>query len=346
MNLDRRLLYNFATNPLRRYSDNFEIIETGNPFLFKLEGERYSVHISYIHDSGNARTNEDEARIQIGRNRINQQIENRRNGYKTYYIGFFNTGDVFTAWDPEKVEVVSATTITSLYARKSDEEKALEHGVSLRFENARNLRRPARHPTLPVSALGFYLQNSIFFHRVPDNENEQTQTNNLIRLLTERPDFWDESSRFTTPNQTAEINREKVTFIVSRTGYRRNPRFAKEVREAYNDSCSICRKQLGLVEAAHIIPHNHEKSVDHVSNGIALCVEHHRLYDDVLILIDIDGSLTVNDDRLKFLEELNLLNGIENIYEQVKVKYKIPDEISLQPNNDFIILGKSIRLGK
>lgn len=54
--------------------------------------------------------------------------------------------------------------------------------------------------------------------------------------------------------------------------------------DAYKKTCCVCRRQLGLVQAAHIIPHSEPDSPNTVQNGLAMCIEHHRLYDDSLLL--------------------------------------------------------------
>ena len=70
MALSKELLYHFVRDSLRSYSENFQITNYNNPIEFKLNNQRFSVHVSYIHDSGNTRSNDDEVRIQIGRSLI------------------------------------------------------------------------------------------------------------------------------------------------------------------------------------------------------------------------------------------------------------------------------------
>ena len=76
--------------------------------------------------------------------------------------------------------------------------------------------------------------------------------------------------------------REKFAFV--RTSYPRDPVFKYQVMKAYGHACCVCGRQLGLVQAAHIIPHSIPESPNNVNNGLALCVEHHNLYDDGLLL--------------------------------------------------------------
>jgi hypothetical protein len=62
--------------------------------------------------------------------------------------------------------------------------------------------------------------------------------------------------------------------------------FARSVRDAYAGRCAMCGLGLGLVESAHILPVAAHDSVDEVSNGVALCANHHRAFDRHQIWID------------------------------------------------------------
>jgi putative restriction endonuclease len=66
----------------------------------------------------------------------------------------------------------------------------------------------------------------------------------------------------------------------------RDIRFRKQVLEAYGHRCAMCGVQLGLLDAAHVIPVEHPDGSDETSNGVALCALHHRAYDRSLITFD------------------------------------------------------------
>jgi hypothetical protein len=89
MALSRSLLFYFIRDALRPYSENFEIVDRRNPVQLDLNDRRYSAHVSYIHDSGNTRPNEDEVRIQIGRKLIEDQRDRYGKGERVAFIGFF-----------------------------------------------------------------------------------------------------------------------------------------------------------------------------------------------------------------------------------------------------------------
>ena len=65
----------------------------------------------------------------------------------------------------------------------------------------------------------------------------------------------------------------------------RDARFRKKVVSAYDARCAMCGLDLDLVVAAHILPVAAPGSMDIVPNGIALCENHHRLFDSHRVLI-------------------------------------------------------------
>jgi len=59
----------------------------------------------------------------------------------------------------------------------------------------------------------------------------------------------------------------------------RDAKFGKDVVEAYGKKCAMCGLNLGLVSGAHILPVSAPGSTDTISNGVALCDNHHRAFD-------------------------------------------------------------------
>lgn len=92
---------------------------------------------------------------------------------------------------------------------------------------------------------------------------------------------------------------------------KRNHRFSSAVLPLYEYSCAICEMQLNTVEAAHIIPVHDTRSVDESWNGISLCRNHHRLYDQRIIVIDEAVTIRSNPETLAILRDAGRGNGIE-----------------------------------
>jgi len=116
---DKSLLYYFVRDALKLYSEDLAVIDKSNPTIIQLNGDLYSIHLSYIHDSGNQRDNEDEARIQISKYVIEEQRECLETGYTVAFVGFFEGGKSFTVWDPRHVLSLQTKTVVSIYARQS-----------------------------------------------------------------------------------------------------------------------------------------------------------------------------------------------------------------------------------
>ena len=75
----------------------------------------------------------------------------------------------------------------------------------------------------------------------------------------------------------------------------RDPRFRRDVLEAYDERCAVCEydirfgdRLLGL-EAAHIRWHSHDGG-DVVPNGLALCAVHHKALDYGALGLDARGG--------------------------------------------------------
>ena len=87
----------------------------------------------------------------------------------------------------------------------------------------------------------------------------------------------------------------KVECVWRRT---RDSEFSRRVLDAYHNSCAVCgfavRMNGGLLalDAAHIKWHC-ASGPDHVSNGIALCALHHRLFDAGAFTVSLEQQIAV-----------------------------------------------------
>lgn len=90
----------------------------------------------------------------------------------------------------------------------------------------------------------------------------------------------------TNPNYdwTVKENRERI----STSTWKRKQIFRKKVLDVYENQCAICRcTESKILEAAHIISVADGGS-DDINNGICLCRNHHRMFDEKLICINFD----------------------------------------------------------
>ncbi len=337
MTLDHNLLFYFVRDALAPYSEDFGIEERSNPVKLKLNKKSYSVHISYVHDSGESRTNEDEVRIQIGRSLIENQRAKQGAGSRAAFVGFFEDGKTFIAWDPRHVFSLEAQKMVSIYARQSQEQSAETNLASVHRFKARLLGEESFAIALPSTAFGFYLENFEHFHKLP-NEGA------IVSLMQKHSGAYVDSGLGKTETFDFDEAGKREKFSFSRIAYPRDPKFKKAVLDAYENTCCICERQLALVQAAHIIPHAEDDSPNTVNNGLALCIEHHRLYDDALLLPGPRQTLVFNTDRANFLKQTNQDKGLDAIEARARTEYRLPRNATFYPRDDFLERGLKARL--
>lgn len=107
----------------------------------------------------------------------------------------------------------------------------------------------------------------------------------------------------------ADVERARVA--ATGTRLKREQGFSKLILNSYGHKCAVCEVQLSILEGAHIIPVHDSKGRDEVWNGLALCRNHHRLYDRRILLIDPDAVVRANEETLQVLRELGRLGGYE-----------------------------------
>lgn len=335
---DRELLHFFVRDSLRGFSENFVPLESGNPFRFSLNGRIHSVHISFVHDSGKSRTNDDETRIQISRAQIDLQRERSLAGDAVAFVGFFSDGEVFVGWDPDHVFSLEAKTVVSIYARQSMQENVAQFKTAVHQFQSRGLGEESLAIALPKSALGFYLENIHSFHALAS----EAQIMNVLESVETGLAVLDSSVNVSVE---ADGSRVRERFELVRTAYKRDPSFRTRILEAYDHRCCICGIQLGIVQAAHIVPHALPECTDDVTNGLALCSNHHRLYDDGLLLPGPGGLLRVNDARAKYLIESGRSVGLEEVQAFHGERFNTPSRLEWHPNEAYLEKGISVRLG-
>ena len=82
---------------------------------------------------------------------------------------------------------------------------------------------------------------------------------------------------------------------------RRDHKFREIVIIAYSEQCAICNCDIKVdgstiaLEAAHIMMHA-AGGPDKVTNGLALCVMHHKLFDLGIMTVDEDMNARVFDN--------------------------------------------------
>ena len=112
------------------------------------------------------------------------------------------------------------------------------------------------------------------------------------------------------------------------------PKFRTQVLLAYDEKCAICRlNHPELLDAAHIVPDNHERGLATISNGLSLCKIHHAAYDREFIGISPDLNVHVNRDLLKEKDGPMLQHGIKEMH---GIRINVPSVEEQRPDPELL----------
>lgn len=307
---------------LRLYSDNVVFIDGNNPYRFSINKKTFYVLIKNVHESGDGRGNQDECRIQVAKTgNFNEALNSRTD---VIVLGYFADEKVFTAWNPYLMRNrFNQKQTISLYSRFSVQRQAAINKIA----TYRDTNGQSVISFLP-DYLGLYLENLTNIHLLPDNE--------LLALV-------NESDSLNSNNQDGYADFPEGHLTITHTRYKRDPRFKSLVYAAYEKRCAMCGIQLELIEAAHIVPHSHEKGTDDIGNGICLCALHHTAYDRSLIYFDNEFNILINNSKMEYLEKVGLDSGFRKFQSLAFDKIQLPTNHTLRPNIENINLANQAR---
>jgi putative restriction endonuclease len=307
---------------LRLYSSNVVFIDGANPYRFSINKKEFFVLIRNLHESGNNRSNQDECRIQISKSGNFNAALSASN--IVVVLGYFPDKRVFTAWNPYLLKNRFNTRSTiSVYSRFSVQDRAATQGIAVYVDN-NNQKIISFKPEY----LGLYLENLEKIHLLSEED--------LKELIFESDELGNEEK-----DGAVEIDGQRLTITHSR--YVRDPKFRKKVYEAYKYRCAMCGIQLQLVEAAHIVPHCHDKGTDDIGNGICLCALHHTAYDQSLIYFDDDLSIKINQEKIDYLVKIGRDSGLHKLQRMQFDTIQMPENHAHRPSIANIRLANSIR---
>jgi putative restriction endonuclease len=308
---------------LNLYSDNSYFIEWNNPYNFSINKESIYIYVKNSHSSWNWRWNEDESRIQIWKS---ENFLEALNSWKlVFFLWYSDEYGVFTAWNPYKFkDRINQRQTVSVYSRFSIYKKAKEQGISIYIDwNWQKII------SFRPEYIWLYLENY--------KEMHQSNEESLLELIS-KSDWIDYTS-----DSWEEVNINNEHFYLTKSRAIRDPNFRKKVYNAYNDRCAITWIQLNLVEAAHIVPHSHEKWTDDITNWICLSALYHLAFDNWLIYIDNDYNIKINDKKLIYLEKIWKDWWFKKFQEIMYDKIVLPKIQSYYPSKSFINLANKIR---
>jgi putative restriction endonuclease len=123
----------------------------------------------------------------------------------------------------------------------------------------------------------------------------------------------------------------------------RDARFRRNVLHAYSHRCCLCGLQLDLLDAAHIIPVEHEKGTDEIKNGLSLCALHHRAFDHALVGVRRDYAVVHNDKQFTHLRRIGWDGGEAEFKAALRDQVLLPPRKAIYPDPDYLVFGQELR---
>lgn len=137
-----------------------------------------------------------------------------------------------------------------------------------------------------------------------------------------------------TPNaetQAPARNRDLEEFVqrqrerVATTRLARDGRFSALIKIEYGYACAVCAVQLEIIEGAHIIPVREQGSSDAIWNGIALCPNHHELFDGSAFIVRPNLEVKVDQERVDYFRANDVAQGLEVLTNYDRQRIRAPN---------------------
>ena len=270
------------------------------------------------HGGGSARS-VDEFRIQL-----TGSMPQIVTGETTLVIGWSAQFEVFAGWD-ETIHAGRLSSSPSIQVRRTTLEAAFDNGLHASLRHSEDVV-----VAFTPSLLATYCLFAEEIRAHPDSS--------LVADLNLIPSL--RGGIVAPPSQS--VDRPRVVRVVE-SSYRAWD-FNARVMKAYGGMCAVCGLQLGLIEAAHIVPVAWAGSTDLTRNGIALCRNHHRAYDASLLSITPDYQIEVSASRLASFTSEGLASGSAD-WESLtgRTLLVLPPNASDRPDPGFLELGRTAR---
>jgi putative restriction endonuclease len=123
----------------------------------------------------------------------------------------------------------------------------------------------------------------------------------------------------------------------------RDARFRANVLRAYSHRCCVCGVQLDLLDAAHIIPVEHERGTDEIKNGLSLCALHHRAFDHALIGVRTDYTIACSQKEFKRLRSIGWHGGESEFKTALRDQILLPPKKEIYPAPEYLEFGQKLR---
>ncbi|MDR6144345.1 putative restriction endonuclease [Sphingomonas sp. SORGH_AS870] len=281
---------------------------TVHPARFRLfrDGvvETVRVYIWNVSHGGGKVRPKDEFRIQItGVTHLTPET-----GGKTLLLGWDDNLGVFAAYDIAKHKGAVATS-PSIQIGRTALENAAQNGLAPYNRGNGEVAYAVRPDFLSI-----YVAQVQALHESGSASAEVA----LLEKLTADPDTVDDDE----VENIVSGPRKRALLMTWRL--LRDRKFSKKVLNAYHHGCAMCGVQLGLLDAAHILPVGHPDSTDRTRNGVALCALHHRAYDHSLVTFDETFDILVSVEGVAKLTASKRAGGEKGFRDALQAKLTLP----------------------
>ncbi|WP_425391492.1 HNH endonuclease [Ekhidna sp.] len=296
-----------------------------HPFILRIfkNGVSHDLTIyiwNLTHGGGSARA-ADEYRIQITGV---ERFENLGNG-KVMILGWWEEGGVFAGFDFNYHNIHLGAS-PSIQIRESALRNGYVNGISA-WEKGNSEIALAIRPDF----LTTYIDSLNELHSFGTSNNDLKVLESVVESA--------EEINEETLNSVTENRREIVVSVKKKV---RDNSFKNRILTAYSNRCAFCGIQLKLIDAAHIVPVEHN-GTDDTSNGIALCAIHHRSYDRRLVKFNGDYSISTNTALLDELQNIGLDGGRENFINNLRAVIHLPPTINDRPHRENVETANTLR---
>jgi putative restriction endonuclease len=253
----------------------------------------------------------------------------RRKAAVTLVLGLSDEG-ILTAWDPT-YHVAFTPGSSSLQTSRASMTRALTAGFGFHRKTSGEVT-----VSLLPELIMEYVNNQSALHSATTalalDDLQATAEEETRAEFDADVDVPEDEELYTEPLKT-RIVRQAI----------RDKTFANRVIEAYELTCCMCGVQLGLVEAAHIVPLSSAANFS-TRNGLALCHNHHTAYDSALVGVCEDYSIVVSTRRRGKFAALGRDGGRSIVIDTLLPSILVPKNPLARPAANY--LREAMRLRK
>ncbi|MDE1824356.1 MAG: HNH endonuclease [Candidatus Micrarchaeota archaeon] len=324
--LPKEELLEHVLKAIEESGGGYRVIREAHPFVLYVfnreDSERFRIYIWNITHGGGYKRAADEYRIQLTMPERESAIEVTR-PFKTLLLGYDPRFKVFAGYNASRYQTAGFSA--SLQIKEGFLAQAAKEGFAIQpkeVDSSGNVTEVAVAFS-PEQFLTYAFNLDAYHqHQIPERELQVIQKAATAALL---------DSDLTILPEPRRRSVKEFNYAV------RDKRFSKYVLQAYGHKCAICKTQLKLVEAAHIVPVK-DNGTDEVVNGIALCANHHKAFDDGLILLSVSGQVMLIDKKTTELRRRNLHDGLKEFEVGLNLGRAIlmPADPKYRPKQEYI----------